>query len=318
MTGTDRLFTSTETALRAPYASPRNVTARDTSGRDTSGRDTSSRDASGRDAGGRDATVFARARGLALTPFVPRAFRDVVREYAVPEQPTREVMDMPSLEQNFASIDDDELIGETHGFADFDSVDEAAPVTVDLPWIDAFVEDEADDAYEAEDEWPMGEAGKRLDELTQSLTSLDASRARQEAEGHAELRASVSSDDGHAMWNEEEWIDIMPTPLTASASTELSHLISRPQAASGSDPVSESERKLAHEVSGASFNEGITAESPASSLARVVSAETAARALEGLAMRVRNGDLQLPAFNSDVAEEAMLAGVLASMLGWRQ
>ena len=46
--------------------------------------------------------------------------------------------------------------------------------------------------------------------------------------------------------------------------------------------------------------------------------ETAARALEGLAERVRAGEVRVPAFPSELGQEAMLAGLLASMLGWRQ
>lgn len=297
MTGSDRL-PSTETLLRAPYAAPRDSASRDVASRDVALR----------------ATVRAEGRAVAamLAPFVPREFRDVINhDVLLREQTHRDVTVVPVvervkvvspevpllpflnsaaespasadvlLENNFSAIVDDEV-----AVSHFEDADAETELSADLPWIDAF----AVEASEAEETWPMGEAGKRLDELTQSLTSLDASRARQQAESES---APLAADGEHEMWNEEEWIDIMPTPLPASSSAELHHLISEAEA--HVEPL--------HDVPGVSTPIG---------------AESAARALEGLAQRVRAGQVQVPSFTAEVAEEAMLAGLLASMLGWRQ
>lgn len=159
---------------------------------------------------------------------------------------------------------------------------------VELPWIDAF----AEDSDPSDETWPMDDAGRRLDELALSLGSLDASRARatgdeneQEVDSVAEEENGVGlpPDAPVSMWSEDEWIDIMPLPEAA-----------------------ESTRSHAGDL--ADHSAELTS-------ARV---ESAARALEGLAQRVREGGLPVPSFPSDIADEAMLAGLLASMLGWRQ
>lgn len=272
MTGSDRLPNNTETRLRAPYAVPRS-------------NGVSSNGLSGR-AGGRPAADV-------LVPFVPREFRGALsREVtvvpaaeplplasaAMPSQlfgtPTRDTeSEHPSLADNFSVVVEENVV---------------APVAItDLPWIDAFAAEEP----EPEDAWPMGEAGKRLDELTQSLTSLDASRARQQAEGETPQLGLPEAE--HEMWNDEEWIDIMPTPLALSSSTEILEDISHFEPAADAD-VRQADARVPF------------------------GAESAARALEGLAQRVRAGQVQVPSFNAEMAEEAMLAGLLASMLGWRQ
>lgn len=268
MTGSDRLPNNTETQLRAPYAAPRSNGASGSGV--TSGR-------------GDDRRITD-----VLVPFVPREFRHVLsRDVTV--VPAAELGTPTSLftapphalestaiatfENNFSAIVEEKVV--------------APQAITELPWIDAFAAAE----QEPEDAWPMGEAGKRLDELTQSLTSLDASRARQQAEG--EVPPPSSTEAEHEMWSEEEWIDIMPTPLALSSSTEVLEDISNFEPAAETD--------LRHAETAVPFG-----------------AESAARALEGLAQRVRAGQLQVPAFNAEMAEEAMLAGLLASMLGWRQ
>lgn len=298
MTGSDRLFNSTEASLRAPYAAPR--------------------DAAHRSAGA-SVRSEVRSESALLMPFVPREFRDSAREVGarnVTVVPTAErtfssptelraqnfVSTSPDSQTpaitrpsgNFGAIVETESTTDDADFAEFLGEADSAPAA-ELPWIDAFAADEP----EVEDEWPMGEAGKRLDELTQSLTSLDASRARQEAGGTSEMRSAETTKAEHTMWNEEEWIDIMPTPMPSSTSAELNSLISNPESVDASVKASISDTN----AQGASS---------------AVGAESAARALEGLAQRVRAGQVQVPAFKSGVADEAVLAGLLASMLGWRQ
>ena len=305
MTVSDRLSNSTDASLRAPYAAPRDADHR---------------------GNGVGVRTEVRAGAARLAPFVPREFRDVARRNAerdmtvvpsaerlfvspaelraqhfVSPADTVPAADSATAEQHAAALADKGMDTESQDSAEFVGEFDGPTLAADLPWIDAFAADDT----EVEDEWPMGEAGKRLDELTQSLTSLDASRARQEAAGSAELRTPEMDESEHPMWNEEEWIDIMPTPLPSSANAELNNLISQ------------------SDVSDASANEPFTAPTeesfaPKTTPAQVVGAESAARALEGLAQRVRAGQVQVPAFQAGVAEEAMLAGLLASMLGWRQ
>lgn len=290
MTGSDRNTSSADTSLRAPYAAPRDTY---------------------RDAKGAQPIAF-RGATAALMPFVPREFRDSARDagtsnavsntapnvLATLESGVTEVLEVESL---FAAPAD---AADTRS-PEFSSFEATLPT--DLPWIEAFAADE----IEADDEWPMGEAGKRLDELTQSLTSIDASRARQEAQEAA--FAQRPPEPEHAMWSDEEWIDIMPTPLPSHTSAELNTLVppDHSQQSGHESPRDNSVTSL-----NAMTNSSVNASDAASLSAPGV--ESAARALEGLAQRVRAGQVQVPAFNSGVAEEAVLAGLLASMLGWRQ
>lgn len=286
MNGSTRLASNSATSVRAPYSAPQ-----------TPSRVSASRNF--------DPETGAPLR--LLTPFVPREFRgsgradvtamplaeqvtEVQSLAAGPLESTAPIAllfsDDPAPTPDFAAFieaHDEEF---EHGLDDSDSSS-----SQELPWIDAFA---ADIPPEPEESWPLGEAGKRLDELTQSLSSLDASREqRLQAERESlEAVGMDAADTSHSMWNEEEWMDIMPTaPADQVPSAES-------PTAGAADPVADSEFAS-------------SSESP-------VNAEAAARALEELAQRVRAGDLPLPAFSAQVGKEAMLAGVLASMLGWRQ
>jgi len=229
-------------------------------------------------------------------PFVPREFRATVRSDVtmVPAAERVEeskviaaasVVGATSISELFT--DDASPATDFASFIESHALDESETGgSVELPWIDAF----AADVPESEETWPLDEAGKRLDELTQSLSSLDASRERIEAE---RLSAEATLPDsalpeaavGEApvqMWNEEEWIDIMPTsPADIAPSTELHRGVR-------SNDVGQ--------------HEALPNGSP-----RTHSAESAARALEGLAQRVRAGEVQVPVFPTELGQEAMLA-----------
>jgi len=170
----------------------------------------------------------------------------------------------------------------------------------DLPWIDAYTEE----GPVADETWPLGEAGKRLDELTESLSSLDASRARQDVTNSANNANLASSSEAPLpMWNEDEWIDIMPTTLPV-----FDQPLSRDVDQSSTADVDQSSTADVDQFSNAMD----------ASLHVASGAEWTARALEALAQRIRVGEVQVPEARPDVAQEALLAGVLASMLGWRQ
>lgn len=246
---------------------------------------------------------FDSETGAALrlpAPFVPPEFRGSVRDdvTALPAAERVEDSNVRVTVPPFSEASISELFTEANiPASDFASFIEAhAPDesesggAAELPWIEAF----AADAPEPDETWPLDEAGKRLDELTQSLSSLDAARERIEAE---RLIAEAATPEVPVqMWNEEEWIDIMPT--------------------SPADIVPQEELRRSDADNGLAAHETVSGES--ASLANSVSMESAARALEGLAQRVRAGQVPVPIFPTELGQEAMLAGLLAAMLGWRQ
>lgn len=297
MIGSSRTNNSPRETARAPYAAPQAVA-------NTRHHD--------------DAGV-----AQPLVPFVPPEFRREVRPDVMTMPGVQQLHVAPTFEhpnaadtswapdsvaQHFGSITHDEAphvipqardaAADGNAVADRDidvpdidvSTNESS---TELPWIDAFAADET----EAEETWPMGEAGKRLDELTESLSSLDASRARQERTDAAAEEGVGSTDASLPMWNEDEWIDIMPTAIAASMpinSEIVDAVYDRPaDSEAGTNASAESARVPA-------------------------GPELTARALEALAQRIRVGEVQVPEAQPHMAEEALLAGVLASMLGWRQ
>jgi hypothetical protein len=182
----------------------------------------------------------------------------------------------------------------------------------DLPWIEAFaaespVPERGTDAVvsqndasfaegDVEDSWMLGEAGRRLEELTQSLSSLDALRSPD-----AESADPVAGPEALGAWSDDEWIDIMPAASTASAD-ELRDLELAGRA-SDADASGVHGRRTA-DVGG--------------------TREAAARALEAVAARVRSGDLSMPTLGGEQGgaphpgDAALLAAVLAALLGFRR
>lgn len=220
--------------------------------------------------------------------------------------------------------------------SDVNAINSTAETNNDLPWIDAF----AVDGEEAEETWPMGEAGRRLDELTESLSSLDASRSsrnRDSGETAAQADpselshgatppdaterngASLSNAAPMPMWNEDEWIDIMPTSMHDMSLQDMSlggMDTSTPAASPAAEaanqhaPSADTARTLFDESAFMNTRGDVTPPNPGAAIT--------ASALESLAQRIRAGELPVPEVQSDMTEEAVLAGVLASMLGWRQ
>lgn len=291
MTGSTRLISTPASSVRAPYSAPQ-----------TSAHSPASPPLTTAGSHRQPTRNFDPETGASLrlpAPFVPREFRATVRS-DVTMVPTAERVQGGkafAIEASVVAASISELFTEdavpAAGFASFvesHGLDESEiGGSAELPWIDAF----AADAAEPEETWPLDDAGKRLDELTQSLSSLDASRGRIEAE-----RLSAGETDPEApvqMWNEEEWIDIMPTsPADITPPDEL-------------------RRGVTHN-DGSAKHEAFANGSPGIA----VNAESAACALEGLAQRVRAGQVHVPVFPAELGQEAMLAGLLASMLGWRQ
>ena len=88
------------------------------------------------------------------------------------------------------------------------------------------------------------------------------------------------------MWGDEDLMDIMPSPTASTPSP----------------------RTTAHTA----------AESSASAADSTAHTESAARALETLAQRVRSGELLLPGYAPELGDAAALAAALAALLGIRR
>ncbi|MEP6766432.1 MAG: hypothetical protein ABJB66_19115 [Gemmatimonadaceae bacterium] len=296
MTSTSRSSNSSTELLRAPYAAPQLASPLP--------------------------SPFAPKATTNLAPFVPQDYRDsAVRAATVAAS-----VEPPAI--GTLAIGNVVVEPET-----------SSENVSSLPWIEAFVQDagvktDSDEHVEpvSEDTWPMGEAAKRLDELTESLTSIDASRALLNA---AEKSTSDSSPESraaaaHPMWNDDEWMDIMPTssvvaesvvdPIAEASVPHEWQADSELEDLSASDNAFDIDAFAASEPSGedlarpdianVDFSEAMSASHQY--------AEITARALEGLAQRVRSGDVPVPAVQQDLGDAAVLAGVLASLLGWRR
>ncbi|MEP6835235.1 MAG: hypothetical protein ABJB74_17745 [Gemmatimonas sp.] len=287
MTGSTRLINPLAHSVRAPYAAPQ-----------PTGPSTL-----------QPTRNFDPETGAAIrlpAPFIPREFRASLRSDVTVGPPVEQVQasnafatHAPALATPIAPLFSDDAAPSADFTAFLESHDLDSAETSDsteLPWIDAF----AAEAPETDESWPLGEAGKRLDELTQSLSSLDASRERMQVERQlSDAPLLEFPESALPMWNEEEWIDIMP-PSSADLSLH--------------EELSQAGLSLSAPDNSATNREPGADAMPST----LVNAESAARALESLAQRVRNGELQVPAFSNEVGQEAMLAGLLASMLGWRQ
>ncbi len=298
MTSTSRVSNSSSelqgAACASPYAAPQSATSR--------------------------TALVGRAAKLA--PYVPQDFRDAALRHTEPASVAPALADSHSV---------GEVVTESN--APYDSAE--------LPWIEAFVADATSSAGDehsdiaSDDTWPMGEAARRLDELTESLTSIDASRALLNANEHPNgEHPTGETPASHAMWNDDEWMDIMPT--SAVNTEQLIDPVVQPGMQKEIPEPWQPETEVDSEASiDSSFDvDAFAASEPTGEelaqpdianldfsgalSASFQHAETTARALEGLAQRVRAGEVPVPAVQPDLGDAAVLAGVLAALLGWRR
>jgi hypothetical protein len=240
----------------------------------------------------------------ALVPFIPPGFRD-----------------WNSRVSQLATVPAGASWAETDAASD---PEVAIAGNQELPWIETFAEDvlpsvgetyfgtpaaetpelEPDSLGGADDNWMLGEAGKRLDELTQSLSSLDATRAAESGQ----RRGDVASEEEIApselpMWGrDDEWMDIMPAQAI-QADAPLAVPFEAPSAHAEHERYSDGVSQRALENAAAEAIE-----------AQIRHADMAARALEVIARRVRAGEVAVPEFDAELGEAAVLAGILASLL----
>lgn len=150
-----------------------------------------------------------------------------------------------------------------------------------LPSIGSFLQEVAEPDAARED-WPFHEAGERTTELSEELRNSDA-----------QASGSVSNNAAPVplpMWSEDDLMDIMPPPSRQAGDS----------------------RGAAHSRLEAGHAE---ADNSASEYAHT---ESAARALETLAQRVRSGELVVAGYAPELGDAAALAAALAALLGIRR
>ncbi len=223
------------------------------------------------------------------------------------------------------------IIDETVGLAALSIVEPAAPSEPEapsLPWIDAFLSstpampmlaiDEpvasftppsaeaiVEDAVAAT-EWPMTEAAAEaptpsdawaLDEAAEQMRALadelrDHEGIASESGEAARLFDASSSPEPLPAWSDDDMIDIMPVQTERSA---LPTRTPTPGSTRALEPWADRARRAGDE-----------------------SAEAAARALELLARRVRDGEISLAGYEPRLGDAAALAAALAALLGVRR
>lgn len=144
----------------------------------------------------------------------------------------------------------------------------------------------ASDATAAE-EWPLAETAEALDELSRELIDGSADSL----DSPARLFGEMAPPAPLPAWSDDDLLNIMPTSPVASMGLTTTH----------ATPVQ------------ALFAEDSAPEEAAAD----ASAIAAAQALEVLARRVRNGELQLPGYDPRMGDAAALVSALAALLGIR-
>ena len=160
-----------------------------------------------------------------------------------------------------------------------------------LPWIESFLdapdegatEPAADSVAAATSEaWPLEEAGEVIRAIADDLSRhADASTPKLPAD--AASAAPDATAPAQRMWSEDDMMDIMPVKAPGSEAT-------------GAEPWAARARRESEDGS----------------------PESAAKALEALASRVRSGEIQLPMFSAEMGEAAALAAALAALLNLRR
>lgn len=149
-----------------------------------------------------------------------------------------------------------------------------------------------EDVVSASEGWPLDDAGLRMASLAGEIGDLQHDRVQREA---AQLFDSTRAPEPLPMWDDDDMLDIMPLAQPQLRTSALT-------------PPTPSEpwASLARH------------EAPDERLAeRAVNYEAAARALEVLARRVRDGELPLPGYDPGLGDAAAVAAALAALLGAR-
>jgi hypothetical protein len=138
------------------------------------------------------------------------------------------------------------------------------------------------------DDWPFADAGAATVELSGELRAPDMAPA---------TPPNGPASASHAMWSDDDLLDIMPAPVQLTGND-----------ASWSPGAAGDDERLT----------GANAGRSAASFSPGAHSESAARALESLASRVRSGELVLPGYVPELGDAAALAAALAALLGIRR
>ncbi|MES2522186.1 MAG: hypothetical protein V4617_05765 [Gemmatimonadota bacterium] len=128
------------------------------------------------------------------------------------------------------------------------------------------------------DDWPFSDAGAETTELS----------AEFRASSHEQLFADVPEPSPLPMWNDDDLMDIMPPPEAARPAEESPHWT-----------LTAADASIEASLQGSN-------------------SESAARALETLAARVRSGELRVEGYAPELGDAAALAAALAALLGIRR
>lgn len=148
-----------------------------------------------------------------------------------------------------------------------------------LPSIGTFLESHGE-SESAREDWPFHDAGERTTELTEEL------------QGSVDAPGSFGVGSGQAvpsplpMWGDDDLLDIMPPPSLRTG---------RPK------PAAQQRIEVGNDAATAREH-----------------SESAARALETLAQRVRSGELVVAGYAPELGDAAALAAALAALLGIRR
>ncbi len=215
----------------------------------------------------------------AVPPYVPPTFVDANVD------PTVEASEDAHVDAGSVAADRDALIESQI----VQSIEAALPSDARLHDAEADAEADAADVALPDlaptDEWPLDETAHALDALTRDLSDGSA----ESMDNPARLFGNVATPMPLPAWSDDDLMNIMPTrPVTPSYATPVHQLFAE------SAPNASAEEQLAD-----------------------TSALAAAQALEVLAQRVRNGELQLPGYDPKMGDAAALVSALAALLGIR-
>ena len=174
---------------------------------------------------------------------------------------------------------------------------------MELPWIETFLEAEvtAEGSIVAEaqdtvidgeeatsetvDQWPLDEAGAAMRAFTDDFLVHDARSPRAvDEDASRSAEPPVASTPPLPMWGDDDLMDIMPVMTT------------RAEADRGEHWAVHARRETE----------------------RAGNSDAVALALESLARRVRDGDISVPGFTSEMGDAAALAAALAALLSIRR
>lgn len=231
-----------------------------------------------------DASVGQARPVSAAEPYVPAPLRSrpvmqAVAAMSLPQHTEQSVQAAQAVQTYDEHVSDAQVV---------EPVQEAEA----LPWINAFLAPEpVDTPSDQADHAPYGGAvaaeAERADDWPFSEAGAAASELSSELSSREPFAEPLlsSAPESLPMWNDDDMMDIMPVRAADPAP----------------DATADSQSENAGHRAGLELQQ-----------------ESAARALETLASRVRGGELVLPGYSPEMGDAAALAAALAALLGSRR